>query len=135
MKNQLVILPILCGLSSAAMALNPASLLGDKVNNPRVDELKALQQEYRNLMDVQSDDEAKIKKLEYKLSRAEKRLSKAQAELKDAEFNVRKVSTELMYQREIHQEQQKELQRAGQRLTRAWQAAYGMSDYRAANTK
>lgn len=129
MKNQFVISAILLGLSSTAMAVNPAALLGGStVNNSKIDELKQVQQEYQNLLRNQAREESRIYRLQNKLVRAEKKLAKAQ-------FNVNKIRAELMMAREIHQTQQAELKRAGARLDKAWQAAYGAPAYRVANKR
>lgn len=126
MKKQLLTSLIALSLSSTAMAVNPASLLGNNTaNNAKFDNLKLVQQEYQNLIRSQAREEARIARLEYRLKRAEKKLAKAQ-------FNVHKIRAELMLSREIHQTQQAELKRAGARLDRAWQAAYGASTYRVA---
>lgn len=129
MKNQIVILAILFGLSSTAMAVSPSSLWNrNTATNSKLDELKIVQQEYQNLLRSQAREEAHIYRLENKLVRAEKKLAKAQ-------FNVNKIRAELMMTREIHQTQQAELKRAGARLNKAWQAAYGSPAYRVANKR
>lgn len=136
MKNQLIVSAVLFGLSATAMAVDPAALLnGNTTQHSKLDELKVVQQEYQDLIRAQSRDEANIKRLEYQLARAEKKLTKAQASLNQAQFNRNKLQTELTWTREIHQTQQKELQRVGDRLNQAWQAIYGTSNYRMANTK
>lgn len=120
---------ILIGASSAAMAINPAALLGtSSVNNPRLDDLKVAQQVYQNLLNDYSREEIRAKRLAARLQRAEKKLEKAQ-------FNVNKLRAELMLTRDIQQRQAKELQMAGERLNRAWQAAYGVPEYRVARKK
>lgn len=129
MKNQVVISAVLFGLSSTALAVSPSSLWNRNTATPsKLDELKIVQQEYQNLLRSQAREESRISRLEYKLTRAEKKLAKAQ-------FNVHKIRAELMMAREIHQTQQAELKRAGTRLDKAWQAAYGAPAYRVANKR
>lgn len=119
----------LMGLSSATWAFNPAALLGNSsVNNPRLDDLKTAQQVYQNLLNEYSREEIRAKRLVSRLQRAERKLEKAQ-------FNVNKLRAELMLTRDIQQRQAKELQVAGERLNRAWQAAYGVPEYRVARKK
>ncbi|QMT31659.1 hypothetical protein [Alysiella filiformis] len=116
-------------ISSAAMAVNPAALLGgSSINNSRLDDLKAAQQVYQNLLDEHAREETHIKRLTRRLERAERKLEKAQ-------FNVNKLRAELMFTRDIQRRQASELKVAGERLNRAWQAAYGTPEYRVAAKK
>lgn len=120
---------VLMGLSSASMALSPTAFFGtSSVSNPRLDELKVAQQIYQNLIQEHAREDARARRLVTRLQRAEKKLAKAQ-------FNVNKLRAELMLTRDIQQRQAKELQVAGERLNRAWQAAYGAPTYRVAEKK
>lgn len=120
---------VLTSVSSVAMAVNPAALLGgSEINNSRLDILKQEQQNYQNLIKEQAREETRIKRLTSRLQRAEKKLAKAQ-------FNVNKLRAELMLTRDIQQRQAAELKATGERLNRAWQAAYGAPDYRVAEKK
>lgn len=120
---------MLVALASPSMAVNPAALLGtSSVSNPRLDELKVAQQIYQNLIQEHAREDARARRLVSRLQRAEKKLAKAQ-------FNVNKLRAELMLTRDIQQRQAKELQVAGERLNRAWQAAYGAPTYRVAEKK
>lgn len=120
---------MLVALASPSMAVNPAALLGtSSVNNPRLDELKVAQQIYQNLIKEHAREDTRARRLVARLQRAEKKLAKAQ-------FNVNKLRAELMLTRDIQQRQAKELQVAGERLNRAWQAAYGAPTYRVAEKK
>lgn len=120
---------ILMTFSSVAMAINPAALLGgSEINNTRLDMLKQEQQNYQNLIKEQARDETRVRRLTYRLQRAEKKLAKAQ-------FNVNKLRAELMLTRDIQQRQAAELKAAGERLNRAWHAAYGSPNYRLAGKR
>lgn len=129
MNAKSVVVALTMLISSAAMAVNPASVLGgSSINNSRLDDLKVAQQVYQNLLSEHAREETRIKRLTSRLQRAERKLEKAQ-------FNVNKLRAELMFTRDIQRRQANELKVAGERLNRAWQAAYGTPEYRVAAKK